>query len=315
MGIYDTIKSWDPTKVPKADTSGVQAAEQGLKEKAGRFEAMGERYQQRDAPRVMAPQDMRRANVQNVQTGNLLTSGFDPSVAATQVGGPTMSPYEQQALDLYSGAATGQAPSAAENMLRAGMERNARQASALAAQRGYDPAAMRGAQYQMAQAGQEAALEAGQLRAQEMEAARAGLLGGAQAQRAAEQQMAQYQAQLEQEANFFSKTEQGRMQLAQAEIDLKAQLANQGIDLEILKQNAARGDAFALAQLEAQLKQQGLNDAMTLGYIQAATGMETAVIQSQLSQAKMEQERQAASAQARTGIIGGALGALGSIFS
>ena len=309
------LGKYDPTKVPGYDFSQVEASKARLQQRADALEKERQGFQRREAPQVQPGQDIARTGVRNVSTRDLLGRGFDPSVAAAQVGGPKMSGYEQQALESYSGALQGQQPSAAEMQMRRGIEENARQAMALAQSRGMSPAAIRGAQYQMSQAGQQAALESAQLRAQEIAAARGGLMQGAQAQRAAEQQMAQYQAQLDQEANMYSKTQEGQMMLAQADAELKAQLANQGVDLEIIKQNAARGDAYAMANLEAQLKQAGMDDAMVLGYLQAITGLETGDLQANMQMAIAEQQRLAQSAQARAGITGSILGSAGSVLA
>ena len=310
------LSQYDPTKMPGYDFSQVESQKEVARKRAAALEKERQQYSQgRNAPQANMPTDISRTGVRDVTTQDLLGRGYNPNVVAQQVGGPLMSDYERQALESYQGAMTGQAPSAAEMQMRRGIEQNAQQAMALAQSRGMSPAAIRGAQYQMSQAGQQAALEAAQLRAQEMAAARSGLLQGSQAQRAAEQQMAQYQAQLNQEANMYSKTQEGQMMLAQADAQLKAQLANQGVDLEIIKQNAARGDAFSLANLEAQLKQAGMDDSMTLGYLQLITGLETGDLQLAMQQAQLEQERLAQSQQMKGQILGGVLGAGGSVLA
>jgi hypothetical protein len=83
-----------------------------------------------------------------------------------------------------------------------------------------------------------------------------------------------------------------------AERDLKAKMANQGVDLAVLKANAAAGDAAALNNLNAELAKMGLDNDMVRAYLSNELGF-----------SKLETDAQIAEGAAKTKLLGGALGA------
>jgi hypothetical protein len=50
-------------------------------------------------------------------------------------------------------------------------------------------------------------------------------------------------------------------------------MANQGVDLDVLKANAASGNQVALANLDASLRAQGMDDARIANYMQTELGV------------------------------------------
>ncbi len=109
-----------------------------------------------------------------------------------------------------------------------------------------------------------------------------------------------------------------------ADRSLKVSLANQGVDLDVLKANAAAGNATSIANMQASLTQLGLDDAMQQAYMQNELNiskmemdnlLDIAKLESseEIAQASIDASRKAAEAQAKGSIIGGGLGALGSI--
>jgi hypothetical protein len=280
------------TDVKPASYTGVERAQQGLKENQGMLSDMMTAAGQRQAPQMAAPTDINRADVRNITAPTL---GPAPQAGMTSI--------DPEAVGLLRGAAMGQAPSAAQGVLAQGMSQAGQLGLALAGARGgYSPAAVRGAQRQMSAAAQDAAAQASQLRAQEMAAARGQFAD-----------VATQQAQLTQNAKLFNATQEGQFALAQADADLKAQLANQGVDLDILKTNAARGDAAAVANLQAQLQTMGMNDAMQLAYMSQILGIDEQILAAEMSRVGIEQQRYILDQQARMGLLKSVVGAAGDV--
>jgi len=81
---------------------------------------------------------------------------------------------------------------------------------------------------------------------------------------------------------------------ASLERSLRANLANQGVDLDVLKTNAAAGNQMAIAELQAQLQKLGMDDAMAQTYINTAlskAGIESGA--GQFTTSTILQQRQA----------------------
>jgi hypothetical protein len=167
---------------------------------------------------------------------------------------------------------------------------------------GYNPAAIRLAQRQMSSAGQDIAGQSAVLAAQEAATAR-GQFG----------EIATQQAQLAAAAKQFNATMEGQVAMANAENSLKAQLANQGVDLDLVKTNAARGDQFALANLEVQLRQSGMNDAMQLAYIASILGIDEQLLATEMARVGIEQQRHMLDTQTRTQILQSGIKAAGDV--
>jgi hypothetical protein len=64
-----------------------------------------------------------------------------------------------------------------------------------------------------------------------------------------------------------------QVELARADSTLRANLANQGVDLDVLKTNAAAGNVAAIETLRAQLTAAGLNNDMISKYLTAIVSM------------------------------------------
>lgn len=186
---------------------------------------------------------------------------------------------KQMALD----AAQGLAPSAAQAMLTQGATQAGQLGMALAGARGgYNPSAIRGAQREMSGAIQNAAGQAATLRAQEM-------------------------AQGRQEYN--------QLVMAEADNSLKAQMANQGVDLDVLKTNAARGDAISLANLESSLQTLGLNDQQQISYMSALLNVDESLITSELAKLGITMQRRTADTQSRTQVVAGTVGGIAQVLA
>lgn len=107
-------------------------------------------------------------------------------------------------------------------------------------------------------------------------------------------------------------------QVAQMDQSLRAQLANQGVDLEVLKTNAAAGNAMALANLDAALKQMGMTDDMIRTYLQAALTSRGYQVQGLGTAATVAGGQQAAYADTQAKVAGGLLqgaGVVGGAFA
>jgi len=300
----------DWTKVGRADPAAMRDQASIMRNRqADLLKQQGQYTAGRQSPRAAQMQEMPRGLVREARA---LPVAYQAQPVGAEIG-PIDTAQSQQAIEMARQQALGQGPSGAGLLMRQGMERNARQAMALAGARGYNPAALRQAEYQMSGAGQEAALEAAQLQAQQQLAGQQQFLTGAQTQQQLAQNVALQQAELSQRANEFAATQEGQVALAEADAQLAANLANQGVDLEILKSNAARGDTYALANLEAQLKQQGLDDAMTLAYLSQITGIDTNILNAEMGLIAGEEQRQRAIADARSKTAGGLLSGVGSV--
>jgi len=280
------------TDVKPSDYGRVEQAQSAMQENQNWLRTMMESAAQRQAPQMAAPTMMARGDVRDVQAGRL---GAAPQMQAAQI--------SPEAVDLTRQAAMGLAPSAATGMLQQGVSQAGQLGMALAGARGgYSPAAVRGAQRQMSASVQDAAAGASQLRAQEMAAAR-GQFGDLMTR----------QAELGQQASMFNKTQEGQFALAQADMNLKAQMANQGVDLDILKSNAARGDQFALANLQAQLSTMGMNDAMQLAYVSQILGIDEQALATEMARVGIEQQRHMIDTQSRIALLQSTIKAAGDV--
>jgi len=165
---------------------------------------------------------------------------------------------QQEAADLLRAQATGQAASAAEMQMRAGLDTARRQVGGMAAQAGVSPALAQrqamAAQSQLSQQGiaQTAAMRAAeQARAQQ---AYAGMIGGARAQDIG---LAQSQAQLALQAQAL------RDRLVSAFTGMGLSAAEADRQAQIMYEQMMQQDAQARAGLAQQAWQTGSQNAMT----------------------------------------------------
>ena len=287
--VYNKVKG--VTDVKPVDYARVEQAQSGMKESQNWLKGLYETAGNRAAPQVAAPQAIDRSGVRNVSVGGIQA----PTVSQTQI--------DPQAYSMMRDAAMGLAPSAAQGLMRQGMQQAASQSLGMAGTRGgYNPAAIRLAQRQMSSAGQDIAGQSAVLAAQEAATAR-GQFG----------EIATQQAQLAAAAKQFNATMEGQVAMANAENSLKAQLANQGVDLDLVKTNAARGDQFALANLEVQLRQSGMNDAMQLAYIASILGIDEQLLATEMARVGIEQQRHMLDTQTRTQILQSGIKAAGDV--
>lgn len=276
------------TDVKPADWSRLADEEARMQENRNWLKDLYGKAGERTAPQAAAPTDISRAGVRDVQATPL---GAAPQATAAQI--------DPRAMQMTYDAAQGLAPSAAQAMLQSGVSQAGQLGMALAGARGgYNPAAIRGAQREMSASVQNAAAQSAALRAQEMQQARQEFSN-----------LASYSAQLGQQAELFNKTQEGQFKLAEAENALRAQAANQAVDLDVLKTNAARGDAFALANLQAQLQQSGMNDAMQLAYVAQITGIDATALATEMARINADQQRRMIDMQTKMGLFSGVLGA------
>ena len=272
------------TDVKPTDWSRMADEEAEMEENRNWLKGLYESAGQRQAPQAAAPTDISRTGVRDVEAQQL---GAAPQATAAQI--------DPRAMQMTYDAAQGLAPSAAQAMLQSGVSQAGQLGMALAGARGgYNPAAIRGAQREMSASVQNAAAQSAGLRAQEMAQARQEFSS-----------LATSSAQLGQQAELFNKTQEGQFKLAYAENALRAQAANQAVDLDVLKTNAARGDTFALANLQAQLQQSGMNDAMQLAYVAQITGIDTTALATEMARISADQQRYMADLKTRLGLASG----------
>ena len=201
--------------------------------------------------------------------------------------------------------AAGQGVTPAQLQLKQATERNIAQQAALRAGTSGAGAALARREIGRtgAQLGQQAAQQGALLRAQETTAAQQQLGQLAGAARGQDIGLATSQAGLEQQSI-----------LQAADQDLKAQLANQGVDLNVLKDNAARGDTVSLANMQSQLKQLGMNDAMIQAYMAqelGATGIQANIATGQASAIAAANASARQAQAARDAAVIGGIGSLG----
>lgn len=206
------------------------------------------------APTVTKPKDIERGAVQDVQVDK-------SQVRSTSPGIDVKSEAQQQALAMTQAAAEGKAPSFAEQLLKRQSEQALKQQASAMAGRAFDPAAVRQAQLAGAQVQMEAGSQAAAMKAQEQAQARGEFAGLATNIRGQDITQAQ--------ANQAAELQARAQDIQLVDTDLRAKMANQGVDLDILKANAARGDQASLANLESQLKTMGMNDTRIANYMSA----------------------------------------------
>ena len=280
------------TDVKPSDYGSVNAATENMRGSQNWLGQMMQENRYREAPQMEAPTNMVRAGVRNVYSPEL---GRAPTASPTNI--------SPEAIELQRQAALGLAPSQATGMLQQGISQAGQLGMALAGARGgYSPAAVRGAQREMSAAAQNAAAQASQIRAQEMAAAR-GQFADISAQ----------QAQLAQQAKMFNASQQGQFALTEAENSLKAQLANQGVDLDVMKTNAARGDAASIANLQAQIQAMGMSDAMQLAYISSILGIDEQILAAEMAKVGIDQQRYIMDQQTRMDMLKSGIKAAGDL--
>jgi hypothetical protein len=285
------------------------------------------------------------ARVQDTQVGPAA------GVQATTIEQQRQDQFRQQQAQLgaqLAARAAGQGMSPAQLQLQQATEENiARQAAARAGMSGAGAALARreaaragattaqlGAQQAAALRAQETA-EAQQQQAQLAQAARgqdislasgqAQLTAGERAQASAQQQQAllaqaeitareRAQESAQQDAAFkqASAQEQQAM-LANQEAKLRADLANQGVDLDVLKDNAKRKDAASIAEVQSQLQQLGMSDDMIKAYMQQELNMTALDVDLLTGRQTRAATAAQAEAERKAGITGGLIGAGGAI--
>ena len=252
--------------------------------------------------------------------------------------------------------AAGQGPSLATQQLKQATDRNiAQQAAAAAAAGGNSALAQRNLSQNAAQLGRSAAADAAQMRIQEQLAAReqlAGVLAGARGQDIG---LAQAQAQLQQQINLANQQagnqfglanmealnqfalEQARLQqqgrqfdvgaanefaLQRAQMQQQAGLASQAQYNEMLARNTQNEQQVRLANMEATLRQRGMNDEQIRAMMGMQLAQEEAQRQAMIDKERLEVQQNAAmqgialqghegSQQRTQAIIGGLFGGLG----
>ena len=240
-----------------------------------------------------------RSDVRDVTTGQI------GSASIAQVPQEQFRQAQQTLGSQLAATAAGQGVTPAQLQLKQATERNIAQQAALRAGTSGAGAALarREIGREGAQLGQQAAQQGALLRAQETTAAQQQLGQLAGAARGQDIGLATSQAGLEQQAILQS-----------ADQNLRAQLANQGVDLNVLKDNAARGDAASLANMQSQLKQLGMNDAMIQTYMAqelGATGLQANIATGQASNVAAANAAARQAQAARDSAIIGGIGSLG----
>lgn len=199
--------------------------------------------------RDTSPMTAERFARESVQ--NAVAQGSERATAA-QIQTADQAQARQQQLALaeqLQAQAAGTAPSIAEMQAKKAGERAlAAQLAMQAGQAGSAaPLAQRTAARQQAAIGADIAGQSAVLRLQEQQAAQKALGELAGQMRTQDISLASQQAQLQQATNLAN------LQASAADVDrqLRANLANQGVDLDVLKANAAAGNQAAIANLQA----------------------------------------------------------------
>jgi hypothetical protein len=253
--------------------------------------------------KAVAAPTMTAEKIDPAAIGKVTAGKVNTSIAT----GPVVSADQQAAVAMSKAAAEGSAPSFAEQLLRRQSENAMKQQASQMAGRSFNPAALRQAQLSGAQAQAAAGEQAAALRAQEMATARSEFGNLASQQRGQDISLEQSRQQ----------TELGMrgQDIQQEDIALRAALANQGVDLDVLKTNAAMGNQAALANLDAQLKATGMDDARRAQYMQTLLGgmatQESNVLRGQeiaLANKQLDEQRRARYSAAETGMLGSVLG-------
>jgi len=305
-GLMGFLSSIDPTKVGKANTSGVEESKKKMDEALAQGQGMLQnRMQQTKAPtveRVAGPQ----AGQIDTQFLEALRGQLGSGRQAIQGAGAAQAQAQtqaQEATGLLREAALGQAPSAAQLQQKQAFE--AAIASQMAAQagQGYNPAAIRQAQMQGAQLQAQQAQQAGILAAQEQAAAREQFaqaaqqgtsLGLQQQELALRASQGDVQAQLD-----LARIQAGTLG-QQAELQTRAGIAGAQIGAE---------QAGLQAQLESQAQQQ-INQ-LAAQYQQAGLSAAEAQQKAELALFGAESDRQQQISAGRSQLIGGLFGAAG----
>ena len=230
-------------------------------------------------PELAPVERVDRAQISNVTIDPITGATIDTTQQAQFRGAQTslVDALSQQA------AGTG-GPTAAQLQLQQATDRGLAQQLALqAGLSGAEAAAARRAgAVNVGAMTQEAGREAAILRAQEQQAAQGLLADVAGQARDADIVLATSQAKLDQQT-----------QVKNMEAKLQADLANQGVDLDVLKTNAAAGNQGALAQLEAALTTMGFDDAQIRAYLAIETDLiqldQQAALQAQEMDVQLEQ--------------------------
>lgn len=271
----------DTKKREEAERQAQKEKSEALAAKVGEQRSGLEGARATEAPK-MAAEKIARSDVQDVAGG--------PADASQQA---QFRGQQQSLAQQLAAQSRGEGPSAAGMQLKQATDRNlAQQLAMQAGATGPQAAAARRQSVQQAGTiGQQAAGQAAILQLQE--------------QQAAQQQL----------ADVTAAGRQADIGLATADADrnLRASLANQGVDLDVLKANAAAGNAAAQANLSAELSKLGMDDAMIQSYLAAETGLLTGQQQALTAQQQIAANTRATEAQARSQMMGGLMSAGGTI--
>ncbi len=250
------------------------------------------------APEAIQAQTIDRGQVQDVTA---------PTATAAQIARGPQGEVRGQQMTLaqqLAARARGEAPSAAELQLQRSTDRSLAQQLALqaGATGPQAAAARRQAASQQGLLSQEAAREAAILRAQEQAGAEQALAGLTSDIRGADIGLATSQAGLAQQA-----------ELANVESQLRANLANQGVDLDVLKANAAAGSAADIANLNTQLQLLGMDEDRARAVLQAELNLSQQEMNQAIGQAGIQSQEAIARKQGQSQMMGGILGSLGTL--
>jgi hypothetical protein len=218
------------------------------------------------------------AAARNAQTAGQMDPRMQQFLQAAQQSGQ----YSPEAINMMRQAAAGQGPSAAQAQMQAGTDQAIRAQLAAAGSRGFNPAAMRGAQMQGAEMLQTSANQAAQLRAQEQQAAQQQFLQASLQQEQMQRQAAMQAAGLSldqdvasQQARQAAINAQGQIAgqfaglgsqqaISQAELMQQAALANQGVKMQADLANQGASLQAQQATQDAALRAAMFNQQMGL---------------------------------------------------
>lgn len=307
-GLMGFLSDIDPTKVKKADESGVRKSQEAV----GQAGAQGQALLEKRMAETTAPTVERVAGPQAGQIDTRFLEAVQARIpsgatALQGAGGAQVQAQRlgQEATGMLREAATGQAPSAAQLQQQAAFEQAIKAQRGAMAGQGYNPALARqamlaGAELQAQQAQQAgilAAQEQAQARQQFAEAAQRGESLGLQ-----QQELALRAAQGDVQAQLDLAKIQSQTLGQQAELQTRAGIAGAQIGAE---------QAGLQARLESETQKQ-VND-LAVQYMQAGLSAAEAQQKAELALFGAESERQRQIAAGRSQLIGGILEAAGTV--
>lgn len=313
--------------------------------------------QNRQAPTMKAAQIANNERVGGINIGNIERAQAANTGPASQMQAATINRGEDQQvrnvqmqnIDRLNQAAAGNGPSVATMQIAQAQDRAAKQARSMAASapgQGNAALAARSAQNSLAESNQQAARDAAMMRVQEQQNAQSALVGATGNTRGQDIGVNTQQAQFGQDAANQNMMANNQFALQNAQFNQQANLTNAAafnarqsdqanMNWQVNQFNAQQQNALNLnratfqqqagtSNLDAYLKNQGMNDAQVQAMMsnqigmneadrQAAIKMQDMKTQQDIAIKTLEQKAYEASAARNSGVMGGLIGGASSL--